>query len=83
MLIAVVGGTFLFMRYFGAMEVMVPSMLGGMLAGMVVGMGAAMMPYALLDAAKQGAAIGICALLFCSYANYLMKGANAPSGDAS
>lgn len=82
MLIAVVGGTFFFMRYFGAMEVMLPTMLGGMLAAMVAGMAAAMMPYAVLDAAKHGAAIGIAALLFCSYANYLIKGNNTQEAGA-
>jgi hypothetical protein len=63
------------MRYFGAMEVMVPTMLGGMLSGMIVGMGAAMMHYSLLDALKQGAVVGLVVLIFCAYANYLIRGA--------
>ncbi len=74
MLIAVVSGTFVFMRYFGAMEVMVPIMLGGMIAGMVVGMRAAMLPVGVWEAAKLGAGIGLIALLFCAYANYLIRG---------
>ena len=75
MVVAILLGPLLFMRYFGAMEVMVPTMLGGMLSGMVVGMGAAMMDYTLIDAVKHGAAIGFVVLVFCAYANYLIRGA--------
>lgn len=70
------------MRWFGAMEVMVPTMLGGMLAGMAVGMWAAMMPVGVGAGVAVGAGVGIIALLFCSYADYLLKGASTREGDA-
>lgn len=75
MLVALLLGPLLFMRYFGAMEVMVPTMLGGMLSGMLVGMGAAMVDYSLYEALSRGAVIGLVVLIFCAYANYLISGA--------
>ncbi len=74
MLVATVAAVPL-MRWFGAMEVMVPTMLGGMLAGMAVGMRAAMAPYGVTDAVLFGAVVGLVALAFCSYADYLIRGA--------
>lgn len=75
MLTAVVLGTFL-IRWFGAMEVMVPTMLGGMTAGMVVGMACAMTPIDAGWAVRAGALIGLVALVFCRYADYLIRGAH-------
>lgn len=75
MLVALVLGPLVFMRYFGAMEVMVPTMLGGMLSGMIIGMGAAMVHYSVFAAMKQGAIIGLAVLVFCAYTNYLIRGA--------
>jgi hypothetical protein len=74
-LVALLLGPLLFMRYFGAMEVIVPMMLGGMLSGMIVGMRAAMVHYSFPEALEQGAVIGLVVFIFCSYANYLIGGA--------
>jgi hypothetical protein len=54
-----------FGRYFGAMEVMVPCMLGGMLAGMWISMAVTMHPVSLGQAATQGVMIAIGALVVC------------------
>jgi ABC-type tungstate transport system substrate-binding protein len=75
MMTALLLGPLLFMRYFGAMEVIVPMMLGGMSSGMIIGMRAAMVHYSYPEALAQGAAIGLVVLLFCAYANYLIGGA--------
>lgn len=75
MLTAIVLGAFL-IRWFGAMEVMVPTMLGGMAAGMLVGMAGAMMPVDVGEALRAGAVIGLVALVFCRYADYLIRGAH-------
>ncbi len=73
MVLAMVLSPFL-IRWFGAMEVMVPTMLGGMLAAMFVGMASAMMPIGIGEALRAGALAGLIALAFCRYADYLIRG---------
>jgi hypothetical protein len=73
MLLAMALAIFVFIPWFGAHEVMVPTMLGGMAANMFVSMGAAMREYSLWEALEHGAIIGVVALAFCSYANYLIR----------
>ena len=63
-----------YLRLFGAMEVMVPSMLTGMLAGMVVAMQAASAPVAAGDGAGTGAAIGVGCLALTYLANARLTG---------
>lgn len=69
-------GTFAFLPLFGAMEVMVPTMLGGMLSGMWIGMAAAMTEVSLLQGAFYGAGIGLVALVFTTTANFFLAEKN-------
>lgn len=62
------------MRYFGAMEIMVPTMLSGMLAGMWVGMRAAMSPLMLMDAIVFGVLCGLVVIALCWAANSQLGG---------
>ena len=62
-----------FGRYFGAMEIMVPCMLGGMLAGMWISMAVTMHPVSLGQAAIQGMMIAIGALVVCYLLNAFEK----------
>lgn len=74
MVVAMVLGTGILMRYFGAMEVMLPTLLSGMLAGMWVGMRAAMAPLPTMDAAVFGALLGITVVALCWVANNQLRG---------
>jgi len=74
MLLALLLGLFLLYRYFGANEVMIPTMLSGMVAGMLSAMGAAMSTLTLAQAALLGAGVGALMLAFCSYSDYLIRG---------
>ena len=65
------------MRYFGAMEVMLPVMLSGMVAAMIVAMMASMTALSLSAGLRWGAGCGLSALAFCAYADYLIRGAQA------
>ncbi|MDY6812118.1 MAG: hypothetical protein SV108_00365 [Pseudomonadota bacterium] len=62
MLLASVLGVAVFFRYFGAMEVMLPTALTGMLAGMLAAMWATMAPLGLAPAALLGVLCGYAAL---------------------
>ena len=66
--------------FFGAMEVMVPTMFGGMLSGMVVGMWLAMSPMTLFEAAALGAAIGLLGLIIVWMLHWRLRGPVAPKG---
>ena len=69
-----------FMRSFGAMEVMVPTMLGGLLAAGSAGLWAAIAPLGSGTAALLGAGAGLAALATSSYADRRVKGAAAREG---
>jgi hypothetical protein len=69
-----------FMRSFGAMEVMVPTMLGGLLAAVSAGLWAAVAPLGAGTAALLGACAGLVALAGSSYADRRVKGAAAREG---
>jgi hypothetical protein len=73
-------GSFAFMPFFGAMEIMVPTMLAGMFAGMWIAMAAAMNPMSAGDGAGYGAAIGV-GCFFVTYAlnAWFRRGHRAPS----
>jgi len=62
---------FLFGRFWGAMELMLPCMLGGMLSGMWAGMAVTMTELSWPGAMLTGAAIAWAALLFCYAVNAL------------
>ena len=64
-----------FGRYFGAMEVMVPCMLGGMLAGMWV----SMMNMSLWQAVVTSWQIGVATLFFCYVLDAIEKWRFSPS----
>jgi hypothetical protein len=70
MLVALLIGFACFFWLFGAMEVMVPTMLTGMAAGMAIGMLETMAPLGSIAESVVGAVIG-CATLALTY------GANA------
>ena len=74
MLLALVLGLVLLFRYFGANEVMVPTMLTGMFTGMLVCMIAAMQTLPIGLSALLGALIGAFTLCFCNYSDYLIRG---------
>ena len=69
MITALVISGALFVRYFGAMEVMVPSMLTGILTGMVVSMAATMTSPGYSTVAYFGIAIGLLTLLATYFLN--------------
>ena len=80
MLLALLLGLFLLYRYFGANEVMVPTMLSGMAAGMLTAMTAAMQPLSVSSAALCGALVGLAILGFCYYSDYLIRGEHLRKG---
>lgn len=65
---------FVFMPFFGAMEVMMPVMLTGMMATMVVAMRAAMGEMEPAVAAGQGALVGVGVLLLVYLADRILRG---------
>ncbi|MGE0384392.1 MAG: hypothetical protein AB7Q97_06635 [Gammaproteobacteria bacterium] len=75
LLLSMVVGPFVFMRYFGAMEVVVPNLLTAATTAAVVGARAAMVPYPALQAAWHGAIIGLAVLAFTRYCDYLIRNA--------
>ncbi len=77
MILALVMGLLLLFRYFGAHEVMVPTMLTGMMTGMLASMVAAMQPFTIGLAALLGAFTGIFTLGFCHYSDYLIRGSKS------
>lgn len=60
---------FILGRYWGAMELMVPCMLGGMLSGMWVSMATTMSGLSMTKAILIGVAISWAALIFCYVMN--------------
>lgn len=60
--------------FWGAMEVMVPTMFSGMLSGMVVGMRAAMMPISSTEALFVGGAFGLAGIVIIWVLNNKLKG---------
>ena len=74
-------GSFAFMPFFGAMEVMVPAMLSGMFAGMWVAMGAAMTPMTATEGLRAGAWIGVgCFCATYALNAWLCRGSAASGG---
>ena len=65
MLIGMVLGAAVFFRYFGAMEVMVPTCLTGMMAGMFSSMWVAMAPLSISAALVLGVVTGLGCLGVC------------------
>ena len=65
---------FILLRYFGAMELMVPVMLSGMTSGMFVSMAAAMQLFSWQKASAWGLTIGLFCLLFCWFMNARLRG---------
>lgn len=63
MILAMILGAGLFFRYFGAMEVMIPTSLTGMIAGMIVSMWAAMGPMSASGAIFLGAFSAVLSLI--------------------
>lgn len=63
MTLAMILGVGLFFRYFGAMEVMIPTSLTGMIAGMIVSMWAAMGPMSTSGAIFLGAFSAVLSLI--------------------
>lgn len=74
MVAAMMLNVLILMRSFGAMEIMLPCMLGGMLSGMWMGMRASMSPIALLDVITLGLLIGITTVALCWAANARLRG---------
>ena len=74
MLIAMVLALGVLMRFFGAMEVMLPTMQSGMWAGMIVGMRSAMGPLPTIDAILYGALIGVVVVGLCWAFNSRLRG---------
>jgi len=64
---------FVFMPFFGAMEVMLPVMLAGMLSGMWVGMAEAMTGLSGAAAAGWGLLVGLLALGLSQIANATLR----------
>ena len=73
-------GSFAFMPFFGAMEVMVPTMLAGMLSGMWVGMFAAMTPLSAGAGLRFGALIGLFAWLCTTTLNAFLQAKEGTHG---
>ena len=63
MFVSLISISLVFIRYFGAMEIMVPTMLGGMLSGMLFAMGITMTELSASDAIVGGALVGLLTLL--------------------
>lgn len=74
MWIAMLLGFSILLRYFGAMEIMLPTMISGMVAGMVAGMLAAMKTLGVVDALLIGVAIGTGSCILCWLGNSLLSG---------
>lgn len=74
MWIAVLLGFAVLLRYFGAMEIMLPTMMSGMLAGMITGMLAAKHPIPLIDALLLGTVIGTASCIAFWIGNSLLSG---------
>lgn len=77
MILSMVLGVGVFFRYFGAMEVMVPTSLTGMMAGMIISMWAAMAEISLTSAALLGAVIGV----LCLGVTYWLQGKTTADTD--
>ncbi len=67
-------GAFLFVYWFGAMEIMVPVMQAGMWSGMVVGMWQAMSPLSVQQGVLIGAVTGLVVLNVIWVANVALRG---------
>jgi hypothetical protein len=67
-------GAFLFVYWFGTMEIMVPVMQAGMWSGMVVGMWQAMSPLSVQQGVLIGAVTGLVVLNVIWVANIALRG---------
>ena len=74
MVISIISGALIFIPLFGAMEVMVPTMLSGMFSGMVVGMWATMSSIAPEIALLIGSVFGVASLIFTYSVNRMLIG---------
>lgn len=76
MVLGMIIGTLVFFPlsvFFGAMEIMIPCMLGGMISGMAVSMWASMQDISGIGATILGIQSSLCALLFIWVANTLLR----------
>lgn len=74
MLVAMVLGFAALMRWFGAMEILLPTMTAGMVAGMVIAMNRSMADTALVDHLLLAAVIGILTTVVVWVANSRLAG---------
>lgn len=74
MWISVLLGFAVLLRHFGAMEIMLPTMMSGMMAGMISGMLAAMRPLAITDALLLGTVIGAVSCIAFWIGNFILSG---------